>query len=365
MYSPITTVNITLQTAGITASGFGTPLFIADVDTDTSPDPLGAGVRVKTYSQLEDVAVDFDTSDAAYVAAQGFFSNTPRVPQIKIGYRDTGTAAETMTEALSEIRSADSDFYFVTAESHIEEDVLDLADAVEASVGFYFFSSEDEATLSVFDEGTSTDVLALVKEGNYERSKGLFHHDADSAFPECVFVGFNAPFLAGSVTWDLLQISLSASQDPATNSPLTDTQKGYLEDRDASYTERAYGEVIVLRNGESASGVSIDLIRGIDSLTEELNVAIAGLLLRQKGSKLPYTNEGISAIVTVVDQVFSRFASTPRNFLNVDYSITALSASKVSAAKKESRVYDDLTFTATAQGAIESIVINGTVSVAL
>ncbi len=365
-YRPIVEVDITLAASGITAQGFGTPLFIADIDTDTSPDPLGAGVRVKTYSNLEEVADDFETTSNSYKAAQALFSYTPRLPQIKIGYRDTGVAAETITEAYSAIRADDNDFYFVTAETHTTSEILELATAVEASIGLYFFSYGEADALTVFDEGTSTDALALVKEGNFLRTKGFFHHEADTSFPECDFIAYNATYLAGSVSWANLQLSVPASQDPDTGKPLSTTQKGYLEDRDATYTERVFGQTIITRNSLTASGVhNIDTIHGADALQEDLNVALAGLLLRQKGGKLPYTNTGITQIYNVVDNVLNIYSSNPRNYLNNNYVLDFKMANQVPVADKEARVYRSGTFRAELQGAIEGVSVSGTVTVQL
>lgn len=367
MYNPLTTVNIALQTSGITAAGFGTPLFIADIDTSVTSDPLGAGVRVKTYSSLEEVANDFDTSDAAYKAAQAFLRPTPSVQSFKIGYRDTATGtAETATEAYAACKAYDNDLYFLTAESHASTDVIEYADAVEADTKFYFTSSEETTALTQFQEGVSTDTLAALKEGNYSRSKGFFHHEADTAFPECTLVGYNAPFPAGSVVWEVLQLPLSASQDPTTGNLLSTTQKGYLEDRNATYTERLGANTVINRNGKTAGGGEyIDDVRGRDSLEEDLNVALQGLLARQKGSKLPYNNAGITQIYDAVDNVLSRYSQNPRNFINPNYKMTFPMANDVPLADKEARVYQAGRFEAELTGGITRVVINGSLKIQL
>lgn len=365
-YSPITQVNIALQTSGLTAAGFGTPLFIADIDTAAKPNPLGAGVRVKSYTDITEVALDFATSDAAYIAAEQFFSPNPRPAVVKIAYRDTtATAVETPAEALAVATAEDPDFYFVTAQSHTAADVVAYATAVEATKRMYFTSSQEVTTLSAYDEGVSTDALAELKEGNFERSKGFFHHLADTAFPECYHVAYNAPFLAGSVSWTNLRVALPVSQDPATSKPLSTTQKGYLEDRNAAYTERLGANTVILRNGRTAGGVYIDLIRGRDSLEEDINVALQDLLVRQKGGKLPYTQVGVTAIYNTVENVLSRYAQNPRNFINEGFIMNFLPVNRVPTADLEARVYQSGTFSASVQGAIDSVIITGSLSVAL
>lgn len=362
-YSPITQVNITLQTTGITAAGFGTPLFVADIPD--AADPFGNGQRVKTYSSLIEVQADFQTTDAAYLAAQAFLRPSSNVATFKIAYRDTGTAAETPSEALAAIQSEDNDWYFLTAESHVDSDIDAYATAVESLTKFYVTSYGDASALTVYDEGVSTDALALLKEGNYDRSHGFFHHDADTLFPECTLAAYNAIYPAGSVIWTNLQLPLSASQDPATGLPLSTTQKGYLEDRSASYTERLGSNTVINRGGRAASGEPIDNIRGRDSLEEDINVALQRLLASQQGTKLPYTNQGITQIYNVVDNVLSRYASNPRFFIRNNYNLNFLMVNDVPAADKEARVYQSGSFKAELQGGIERTVITGTLSIQL
>jgi hypothetical protein len=364
-YNPITEVQIALQTSGITAAGFKTALFIADVDTDTSPDPLGAGVRVKTYSNLEEVLLDWESTDPAYKAAEGFFANTPRLSQIKVGYRDIAAATtETPAEAISAIEAVDSDWYFLTAESHAVADVLAYANAIESRTKVYVFSSQEEDSLTAYDEGVSTDALAQVIEGNFLRTKGFFHHQADTEFVECNYVGYNAPFLAGSVTWANLRLQgVSASQDPATGIPLNTTQKGYLEDRNAAYTERLGANTVITRNGRTAGGEFIDVIRGRDNLEEDINVELQGLLVRQKGSKLPYNNKGITAIMNTVDQVLNRYSIAPRNFIQPEYKLIFPMRDAVPTADLEARVYQSGRFEAELTGAIERITISGILTI--
>lgn len=366
-YNAITDVNITLQVSGITSQGFGTPLFIADIDISTDPDPIGAGVRIKAYNSLTEVATDFQTTDAAYLAAQQFLANTPSVSTIKIGYRNIQSGnVETPAEAIQAIRDQDDDWYFLTAQTHVTADVMAYAVATEALTRQYFTSSQDQTTLTTYVEGTSNDALAELKEGNYERSKGFFHHQADTTWPECKYVGYNAPFLAGQVIWTNLRVTgLPASQDPSTSRPLTSAQKAFLEARSASYTERLGSNTVIIRGGTAASGTSLDFIRGRDNLEADINTALQSLLTRQQGTKIPYTNAGITQIYDSVDTVLNRYSIAPRSFINNNYVLSFPMAGDVPLADKEARVYQSGTFTAELQGAIERVVINGSLTLRL
>lgn len=75
----IVDVLITRQTQTVTEQGFGIPMI------------LGANVRfpelIRFYSSIDEVAVDFSTSDPEYIAAQDIFSQQISPPQIAIGRR--------------------------------------------------------------------------------------------------------------------------------------------------------------------------------------------------------------------------------------------------------------------------------------
>lgn len=80
MALPIATINIVLRTATVTRAGFGTPIFISSHRNFQE--------RVRSYVSIDGVAEDFDSTDAAYIAAQQFFAHTPSVATLKIGRRE-------------------------------------------------------------------------------------------------------------------------------------------------------------------------------------------------------------------------------------------------------------------------------------
>lgn len=86
----IVNVVITRATQTVTEQGFGIPMI------------LGTNVRftdlIRFYSSIDEVAVDFDSSDLEYIAAQNIFSQEISPPQIAIGRRqvdDVNIAVET------------------------------------------------------------------------------------------------------------------------------------------------------------------------------------------------------------------------------------------------------------------------------
>lgn len=444
-YQDIATINIALQTAGITTEGFGTPLFI----TSSRYFPE----RVRTYGSLLEAAEDLPTTSAAYKALTGFFSNTPSVSAVKIGRREadldlvvatpstsasltfyandgtttypltisitgsvdasavataiaaaiegdsdigplvvasassgtvsidvagaaysfwvknlssnlseTYSSIETASEVMSAISEEDNDFYFVTAEDHTQAFVLALAADVEARTKLYFTSSQESASLGVYNAGASTDTLGKLRDLGLFRTKGMFSDTANTTYPECAYVGYNAPFLAGSVTWTNLNIALPAAKDPVTGFTLSTTQKSNLDNRNAAFVE-IKGGLNILRGGKVAGGERVDIIRGRDNLDSDLDVAYTNLLVSQQGSKVPYNDEGITALEAVCSGVLTRYVT--RNFINSNFKVSFPRIDKVPTSDKQARQYNLGKFSAELTGAIEFVSINGTLALDL
>lgn len=75
--SDISTINVSSAGAGVTRAGYGVPLIVSHTAAWTE--------RVRTYTSLAGVQVDFAANTPEYLAASKIFSQSPKVTQIKIG----------------------------------------------------------------------------------------------------------------------------------------------------------------------------------------------------------------------------------------------------------------------------------------
>lgn len=438
-YTDIATINIALQTSGVSSVGFGTPMFI----TSSRYFPE----RVRSYGSLTEAAEDLPTGSDAYKALTAFFSNSPSVALVKIGRRDadlelsvpssatsasltfyasngsttytlpisiTGAAngaavataiaaaiegdsnigalvvasatsntvaidvagsansfwvknlssnitetynsIETAAEVMTAIVDEDDDFYFVTADDHSQAFVLALAADIEARTKMYFTSSSEVGSLGVYNEGAATDTLGKLADLGYFRSKGIYSDTADTTFPECAYVGYNAMFLAGSVTWTNLNIALPAAKDPSSGFALSTTQKSNLDNRNAAFVE-AKGGLKILRGGKVAGGERIDIIHGRDNLESDLDAAYTNLLVSQQGSKVPYNDQGISLLESTCSGVLTRYVR--RNFINPNFTTNFPRIDSIPVSERQTRHYSQGTFKAELTGAIEFVTVNG------
>ena len=120
-------VQILRDTKAVARLGFGTPLFIGETVKTA---------RVRSYANLEEVGEVYAETDEEYIAALGFFSQSPQPRELIIGRKDED---ETYTEALAAIRTVNDSFYAVTIESMLVDDILAMSAAVSALPGLRMF----------------------------------------------------------------------------------------------------------------------------------------------------------------------------------------------------------------------------------
>lgn len=285
----------------------------------------------------------------------------------EVGLPPTFTNSFVGTEApvasYAAIKSFDNDFYFVTHEMRPTTQnipfLVALSNLVEADTKIYFVSSDRIEDIDNEDVNSSFFYHAFYS--GLDHTVTFWHHQS-SEFVECYYVGYNAPFDAGTVTWCNLRVNglPPSSQPNNTSKPLTTTQLGRLMDRKANFIQRDAG-VNVIRIGTVASGEWIDTIRGVHWLTEDMTVAIKSLLFNQKGKKIPYTNQGIAQVREVIASSLQRAVN--RNFLS-SYTIQMPLLGQEGASYQDfvDRVLRNVKFTGILAGAIHMVQVNGQVT---
>jgi hypothetical protein len=301
------------------------------------------------------------------VSAVGVVTITPTLPTDKFSVAalnnltDTYTSTATAAASLVKVLDADSDCYFITSEDHLEAWVLAMAADVEAREKLYGVSVAGLTNYGTYTKGASIagDILGKLSDQGYMRTFTLYHQSADTNFPELNYIGHNAPFDAGSVIWTNNVVSLSASQNVDGNI-LTSTQQNNLSARNATFIRNEGGNNAT-RGGLVVGGERIDNIRGRDALQDEMKANLTALLLNQKGGKLPYNNDGINQVRSVINKSLDEFVR--RNFINDNYLVSLPDERDVQVSKKAIGLFDQGTFKAELTGAIELIDILGTLSV--
>lgn len=298
-------------------------------------------------------------------------------------FAGTYNGLESAAVTLAKIREYDDDWYFMTTHDRSEQWVKDMAAEIQSSnnpvdpntpsVGkMYFQASGDSTNITGVTDETDTSLFGYLAQNNMTRTVSFFHHSAETLanaanadYPECAYVGYNAPYDAGSVTWANLRIAgldLSRASNQAGARGLNTNEKTKLAARNANFVEADAG-VDITRFGVTAGGEWIDVIRGVDWLTAEVETAIKRLLFGQQGKKIPYTNQGIAQVREVIQTALQ--TGVNRGFLQ-SYSINVPTLQNILSTSEGltnwiNRVLSDITFVGYLAGAIHTVSVNGSV----
>jgi len=291
-----------------------------------------------------DLAADINTALGSFVTASVSGSGTAArvliVPDdFEVIFQATyDSVADNMTgtyqgiegaaACLAAIRDYDDEWYFLTTHDRDTTWVDAMAVAIQSagepvdpntpSYGkMYFQASADVTNFDAPYDGDNTgySIFSTLRSKNLTRTVSFYHQTADANYPECAYVGHNAAFDAGSVTWaNITLLGLAPSAHPVTGRRLTSGQKNNLASNNANFIETDAG-VDIVRFGITSSQEWIDIIRGVDWLTSEVETAIKRLLYSQKGKKIPYTDQGIAQVREVIHSALQ--SAVNRNFFNL------------------------------------------------
>lgn len=342
--SDIVSVTISAETQSVAVASFGTPGIIGEFATSkTTP----AFDRARSYASLAEMsAAGWTTSDAVYNAAAKIFSQNPSVDKVLVGRKDASDAD--FAAALALVAVASSDWYAFVIVGGDADDVKDAAAWAETEKKIFFFGTAESGAL---DPASTTDLLAWASAQNLSRTVGAYHATA-TEYLEAAWIGECLPFDPGSQTWafkNLAGVSADSLTSAQENAVLGKEGNVYI----------TVGGVDVTRNGTTASGEYIDVIRGLDWLESRLQEAVFQNLVQRR--KIPFSDAGITMIGGIVEGVLSEAVNAgvlqPGSVV-----VTLPKYADIPLADKTARNLPDVKFTALLEGAIHSVEIQGVVS---
>lgn len=427
----IVTVNITVQDASVTQTGFGTPMIL------THEAAFGPEL-VRSYGSVTAMTTDGHAAAGATVAAAtAIFAQNPKVPTLKVGRRtstptamtrimtvatvnnstlytvtlsgtaftftsdasataaeialgldaaiNAGTVPVTSTDNLdgtfdlvedvagtifglshdvgqitqddttaeagiaadyAAVKAEDNDFFGVMMTSSATLEIVALATAVGADRKIFIAQSADSDILS----DTAGNLFETLNVAGHNRTAGIFNQD-NFDYANAAWMGRQFPKDPGSSTWafkDLTGVALDA---------LSDTQISNIESNEGNHFTLTKGLRFTLQ-GTMASGRFIDIQRGIDWLTVRMQERLLQLLANAE--KVPFTQPGITSLENEVRAQLAE--AVTKGVITDTFTVTPPLVGNVSSTDKANRVLNNLDFTATLQGAIHQVTVNGNVS---
>lgn len=230
-----------------------------------------------------------------------------------------------------------------------EDPALSIASWVNARKKIYVLATAEEGTLTNPGAGIAAELAAAA----YRRTIVLFNRGAIVSYPEAAWLGRMVPTQPGAATWMFKNLSGVVADD------LSDTESSNARNINNTNTYEFIGGIAITRDGITSSRAYIDIVVGIDWLESRIEERVYQSLVAV--DKVPFTDAGIAVIESALRAQLDEAVSV--GLITDDYQIQVPKAADISLANKAIRLLPDVFFTATLSGAIQKVIINGTISV--
>lgn len=232
-------------------------------------------------------------------------------------------------------------------------------------------ADDANAPLTAYDSVSPNDIAEQLRALGYTRTM-LIWHDDNAEYVDAAVAGRMLPEDPGTETWawptlvGVTPIGISTTQ----RENLTGVPRQGPGGKNANVFYALTDQTSRFYRGVVASGLWVDLVRYVDSLTSRLQTAVANRVLNSTG-KVPYTVQGIESLAAQVRGVLEADRSAGKlapivnaagELVTPAYSVTPPVLADISTADRQARVLPPITFTAHYAGAIHELDITGTVS---
>lgn len=348
--NPTTNISYTYQVR-VAGSGFAEQIVSFTSDATPTDAEYAAGMVAalnavvgKNYTAAGAASPVTITANAAgnWFSVEVLDINYQKVTQTHV---DPGVAAD-----LTAINAENSTWYSLITLYNSKLYSIAAAAWVEANGKIYVPDSNDSTTLT-----TATgngDLMDQCKTNAYTRT-AVHYHPSPKNMMSAAINGKCLPLEPGSETWKFKTLAGVAAF------ALSATARGNITSRNGNSYETVAG-VNLTFDGKTGDGNYIDVRRGLDWLTDDMQKSVFGALAG--ASKIAYTDPGIAVIESQIRGSLKR--AVDKGILTNSPAPTVIvpTAASVSALDKSARTLNGVRFTGTLQGAVHSANIIGVVS---
>lgn len=264
------------------------------------------------------------------------------------------TPSASVVTDIQAIQAVNDNWYALACTDRTSATVQAIAAYIETQIKIFGTASSDPNIINQAAGTDTTSIAAIFNNAGYARSFVIFSEEADVDFPECAWFGAVLPLTPGSETWAFKNLVSISTSD------LSGTQESNAFAKSCN-TYEYVGGIGITQRGTMAVGEYIDIIRGVDWLTSNIQTNVYNLLVNSP--KVPYTDSGITAVEGQIRQALQ--LGVDNNFIasSPPYQIFVPTAASVPSNDKANRILKNVKFQATLAGAIQAININGVVSI--
>lgn len=354
-YSRVVKVDLTRRDAFPTIRGFGVPLVLVDRPA-LIPATLGPAQLTKVYSDLTAIGTDFGVTSAAYLTAQGLFTQNPTPAQIKIGYVDS-TSAATVTTGLNNLVNFDDGWYWLVPCIKIAADQGRWVDDAARVTAIMTWTETKRKLLVMpsYDANTenaaTTTSIAALNKTLWERSAVAYHDVANTPLHAGIVAygairNFDSVDSSYTIKFKRLNGIAVVDKGSAVIQAVTGFVPGTGMDNTQGHFANTYvdiGGTQFVTEGQTLKGGFIDEIHFSDWVVTRTEEEVLALFTTT--AKVPYTDVGIDMIVQCANRVLKRARAAGNIEPYVDangddqlFLLTVPKVSTVSAAQRRQRI---------------------------
>jgi hypothetical protein len=282
------------------------------------------------------------TSGASVPGARFYLRGTSNHITVNDESADAGIATD-----LANAQAAYSGWYGLLIDSTSAAEIAAAATWAESNDKLFAPTSLDSDCVT----SATDDIASTLQDSSLARTGVWFGRDGYSRLGTAI-MGEQLALDPGSSVWALQQIALTQVDD------LTATEITNLKAKNANYYVPIKG-LNLTQGGVAAGGRYLDITRNIDYIEDGLATQVLTLLANE--NVVPYTNSGIAQI----DNTILGWLGTVNadGVITTDYSTTPPKAGDALATDKANRDLKNFKWSATLQGGILTVEIDGTLSV--
>ena len=250
-----------------------------------------------------------------------------------------------------------SDFFgFVLADHKTNDNIMICADFAEANKRQFFVSRGD----ADIKEVVTTDILSLLKAKAYNYTNFMFSEDN---YADVAFMSQGYSVQVGSDNFANMTLA------GITPSLLTENEYQHITAKNGNTYETIHN-VSLTQNGVSVSGEHIDVVRDSCNLYDDIQTSLMSTITN---TKISFTNEGILTITEALAKVLDVYVEngfiakeeiTADGKVNRSYIIQAPRAESVPVQDRNAGILHNVNFQARLAGAINKMVLIGSLSYA-
>ncbi|MBS5330575.1 DUF3383 family protein [Limosilactobacillus oris] len=249
--------------------------------------------RVKVYSKMADLTADgWGGTEPEFLAAQKYFSQSPRPTKVAIGRQDAEN--ETVVQAVTACREANSEWYAAYVCDTQKSDIISLAQYIDsASPESYLFYDTSDSDIATGAEGN---LFTTLKKNTTHRALGQYSTKTTYAAAGIMGVAMGRNTNTAGSAYTLAYKTVNGVEAESLNS----TQVTVIKNNNGNYYINRGSVYNLFEMGVSADGTKFDEVLNLDMLSNNIQTAVVSALARS--SKIPQTDAGIDNLLNVITE---------------------------------------------------------------